>query len=53
MTRIEKSATFSRRVILKAGGALVVSVGAPVTFDFARAAGDAMIAGTKPPLTPD
>jgi nicotinate dehydrogenase subunit B len=53
MTRHEKSATFSRRAMLKAGGALVISVGAPVTFDFARAADDAMAAGTKPPLTPD
>jgi nicotinate dehydrogenase subunit B len=53
MTKIEKSIAFSRRAILRASGALVVSVGAPVTFDFARAADDAMIAGTKPPLTPD
>jgi nicotinate dehydrogenase subunit B len=53
MTRHEKSANFSRRALLKAGGALVVSLGAPVTLDFARAAGDAMVAGTKPPLTPD
>jgi nicotinate dehydrogenase subunit B len=53
MTRIEKSTTFSRRAILKAGGALVISVGAPVTYDFARAADAAMVAGTKPPLTPD
>ena len=30
MTRHEKPATFSRRAILKAGGALVVSIGAPV-----------------------
>jgi nicotinate dehydrogenase subunit B len=51
--KIEKSTAFSRRTLLKAGGALVVSIGAPVTFDFARAADDAMIAGTKPPLTPD
>ena len=33
----EKSANFSRRALLKAGGALVVSIGAPVTFDFAQA----------------
>jgi nicotinate dehydrogenase subunit B len=51
--KIEKSFAFSRRTILRASGALVVSIGAPVTFDFARAADDAMIAGTKPPLTPD
>ena len=53
MTRQEKSAAFSRRAVLKAGGALVVSIGAPVTLDFARAADSAMVAGTKPPLTPD
>ncbi len=53
MTKMEKSAAFSRRAVLKAGGALVVSIGAPVTFDFARAANDAMVAGTQPPLTPD
>ena len=37
MTKIEKPANFSRRALLKAGGALVVSIGAPVTFDFAQA----------------
>src|SRR5215469_464495 len=52
MTRMEKSATFSRRSVRKAGGALVVSIGAPVSFDFARA-DDATFAGAKPPLTPD
>jgi nicotinate dehydrogenase subunit B len=53
MTKIEKPVNFSRRAVLMAGGALVVSVGAPVTFDFARAADNAMITGAKPPLTPD
>src|SRR5271155_936275 len=52
MTRHEKSATFSRRAMLKAGGALVVSVGTPLGFDFARA-DDAIVAGVKPLLTPD
>jgi len=52
MTRHENSRNFSRRAVLKAGGALVVSIGAPVAFDFARA-DDVMIAGSKPPLTPD
>jgi len=52
MTRHEKSASFSRRAVLKAGGALVVSIGAPLPFDLALADG-AMIAATKPPLTPD
>jgi nicotinate dehydrogenase subunit B len=59
MTRTEKSANFSRRALLKAGGALVVSIGAPVTFDFAQAddaasaATSAMSVAIKPALTPD
>jgi nicotinate dehydrogenase subunit B len=53
MTRHENSATFSRRALLQAGGALVVSIGAPITFDTARAAADAMAASAKPPLMPD
>ncbi len=57
MTRHEKSASFSpasfsRRAMLKAGGALVVSFGVPAGFDRAQA-DDAMIAAAKPPLTPD
>src|ERR1700722_1340007 len=53
MTRHEKSATFSRRALLQTGGALVVSIGAPITFDIARAAADEMAASVQPPLTPD
>jgi len=54
MTRMEKSVNFSRRTLLKAGGALVVSIGAPVTFDFACADEAAsMSAVVKPALTPD
>ncbi len=53
MTRHEKSATFSRRAMLKAGGALVVAIGAPPNFDSVRAAEDATAAAVKPPLTPD
>ena len=53
MTRMEKSAHFSRRTLLKAGGALVVSIGAPIAFEPANAAGDATAAAIKPPLTPD
>jgi nicotinate dehydrogenase subunit B len=53
MTKMETSATLSRRAVLKFSGALVVSLGAPVSVDFARAAGDAQVAGVKPPLTPD
>jgi nicotinate dehydrogenase subunit B len=51
MTRHETK--FSRRSLLQAGGALVVSVGAPVTFDAALAADEPMLAATKPALTPD
>src|SRR5580704_5003505 len=53
MTKHEQSAAFSRRTMLKAGGALVVSLSAPVAFDTALADGDAMSAAAKPPLTPD
>jgi len=53
MTRHEKFATFSRRNLLKAGGALVVSFGAPLAFDSVHAADEATAVGTKPPLTPD
>jgi nicotinate dehydrogenase subunit B len=55
MTRHEKSASFSRRVLLKAGGALVVSMGTPLAFDSAGAAdgNTAATAAAKPPLTPD
>src|SRR6516164_1654697 len=53
MTRMEKSANFSRRALLRTGGALVVSIGAPMSFDFARATAAAMSAAVKPALTPD
>jgi nicotinate dehydrogenase subunit B len=54
MTRMEKAANFSRRSLLKAGGALVVSIGAPVSLDFAYADDTpAMSATVKPALTPD
>jgi nicotinate dehydrogenase subunit B len=53
MTRMEKSANFSRRTLLKAGGALVVSIGAPLPFNLAKAAEDARLVGAQPPLTPD
>ena len=33
MTRHEKASTFSRRSVLKAGGAVVVSLGAPLGLD--------------------
>jgi nicotinate dehydrogenase subunit B len=53
MTRHETTATFSRRSLLQAGGALVVSIGAPVTFKSVLAADNPLVAATKPPLTPD
>jgi nicotinate dehydrogenase subunit B len=54
MTRMEKAANFSRRSLLKAGGALVVSIGAPLSLDFAYAEdAPAMSATVKPALTPD
>jgi nicotinate dehydrogenase subunit B len=58
MTRQETSAQFSRRSLLKAGGALVVSVGAPVGLDTVLGvdqafAQQALAQGNKPPLTPD
>src|SRR5215469_8685455 len=43
----------SRRNLLKSTGALVVSIGAPLPFDLARAAEDARLTGAQPPLTPD
>ncbi len=52
MTRQEKPVVFSRRAMLKAGGALVVSIGAPVAFDLAHA-DTAAVASAKPPLMPD
>jgi nicotinate dehydrogenase subunit B len=52
MTRHEKPATFSRRAMLKAGGALVVSIAAPISFEQAHADG-ATAAAVKPALTPD
>src|SRR3954469_7879198 len=59
MTKMENPANFSRRALLKAGGALVVSVGAPIAFDTvlginaAHAQGSNQASATKPPLTPD
>jgi nicotinate dehydrogenase subunit B len=53
MTRMEKATQFSRRSMLKAGGALVVSIGMPIGLDAVLGIGDAFAQGTKPPLTPD
>ena len=53
MTKIEKTSAFSRRAILKGGGALVVSVGSPIALDTVLGLGQAFAQGAKPPLTPD
>ena len=53
MTKMEKATHFSRRSMLKAGGALVVSVGTPIGLDTVLGISAAFAQGTKPPLTPD
>jgi nicotinate dehydrogenase subunit B len=60
MTKFEKPTAFSRRAMLKSGGALVVSIGMPVSLDtvLAISEANAQVAGqfaaaVKPPLTPD
>ncbi len=53
MTKMEKASTFSRRAMLKAGGALVVSIGMPIGLDTVLAINTAYAQGAKPPLTPD
>ncbi|MGB6535236.1 MAG: molybdopterin cofactor-binding domain-containing protein [Xanthobacteraceae bacterium] len=53
MTRHERSAGFSRRSMLKTGGALVVSIGVPAALRSARAADAEPATAVKPPLMPD
>jgi CO/xanthine dehydrogenase Mo-binding subunit len=53
MTKMEKTATFSRRAMLQAGGALVVSVGMPIGLDTVLGIDLAQAQGARPPLTPD
>ncbi|HEY7382289.1 MAG TPA: molybdopterin cofactor-binding domain-containing protein [Beijerinckiaceae bacterium] len=52
MTKMDKPSSFSRRSLLKAGGALVVSVGMPVGLDTVLAVNSAAAQGTRPPLVP-
>jgi nicotinate dehydrogenase subunit B len=57
MTKMDNPQAFSRhalsrRAVLKAGGALIVAVGAAGAFDAALAANDALVQGTRPPLVP-
>ena len=53
MTTIAKLNRPSRRTLLKSGGALVVSIGAPMPLNLAGAAEEARLVGAQPPLTPD
>ena len=54
MTKMEKPANFSRRSFLKAGGALVVSIGMPIGARHrARHQRRRYAQGAKPPLMPD
>jgi nicotinate dehydrogenase subunit B len=55
MTKMDNATHFSvsRRTLLKAGGALVVSIGTALPLDTARAAAEAFAQGAKPPLMPD
>ena len=53
MNRVEKATDFSRRAMLKAGGALVVSVGMPISLDAVLGLSGAFAQVAKPPLAPD
>src|SRR6476660_1527724 len=53
MTQFEQSSAFTRRAVLLGGGALVISIGAPVSFDTVLSLQTAFAQGAKPPLTPD
>ncbi len=53
MTKFERNSVFTRRSVLLGGGALVVSIGAPVSLDTVLSLQAAYAEGAKPPLTPD
>jgi nicotinate dehydrogenase subunit B len=53
MTKMENPKNLSRRAVLKAGGAVVVSVGMPIGLDMVLGIDAAFAQGAKPPLTPD
>src|SRR6516225_6810705 len=54
MTTMHNATHFvSRRSLLQAGGALVVSIGMPVALDTVLGVGEAFAQGAKPPLMPD
>jgi nicotinate dehydrogenase subunit B len=53
MTKMDNTMTLSRRSLLKAGGALVISTGGPMGLDTLLGIRSAHAEGAKPPLTPD
>ena len=53
MTRMEKSAAFSRRALLESGGALVVSIGMPIGLGTVLGIEKAAAQGSRPPLVPN
>jgi nicotinate dehydrogenase subunit B len=54
MTKMHKPLSrISRRALLKAGGALVVSIGMPIAFDTVLRIGETFAQGARPPLTPE
>jgi CO/xanthine dehydrogenase Mo-binding subunit len=53
MTKMDNPSAFSRRAVLKAGGALVVSVGVPLGLDAMLDHQAALAQSAKPPLMPD
>ena len=53
MTRMDKRDAFSRRSLLKAGGAVVISVGMPIGLESLLAISSALAQGGKPPLVPN
>jgi nicotinate dehydrogenase subunit B len=52
MTKMDKATTFSRRAVLSAGGAFVVSIGMPVGADTLLGINRARAQGARPPLVP-
>src|SRR6266852_6976233 len=52
MTNINKAMNLSRRSILQAGGAFVVSIGVPVSFDTVLGINASFAQGARPPLVP-
>jgi nicotinate dehydrogenase subunit B len=53
MTKMDKASSFSRRSILRTGGAFVVSIGMPVGLDTILGIDSAFAQGARPPLAPN